>query len=343
MRGRGIGIVLAGYKHDHAPLNSEDSELIRHLLNQAALAIENAQLVGQLQVRLEEVQQLQRYTEGIFESSPAGIAVLDGERRLVSVNAAFARLAGRDRAELIGRGLGVDAAGAAAARARRGADRGELVRRPGRRAPSPALARRLRPRLAPGALRAGHPRRLRAGGDGERDAREGPPGGPRHAGGRRRPRGQHADHRHLQLRPDAARGHGAVGPALRDPEEGGAADLPRRADRQQPPGVRPQARQRAEAGGAGAAGRREPRPAGRPHRQAAHRGRLDAAFARRRDPGAGLRRRAAAGVHQPDRQRDRRDGRDRRPADRHAWRRAARWSPCGCRTADRASRPRSWR
>jgi signal transduction histidine kinase len=56
-------------------------------------------------VRLEEVQQLQRYTEGIFESSPAGIAVLDGERRLMSVNAAFARLAGRERAELIGRGL----------------------------------------------------------------------------------------------------------------------------------------------------------------------------------------------------------------------------------------------
>jgi two-component system NtrC family sensor kinase len=105
VRGRGIGIVLSGYKQDHAPLNSEDSELIRHLLDQASLAIENAQLVGQLQVRLEEVQQLQRYTEGIFESSPAGIAVLDGERRLVSVNAAFARLAGRERAELIGRGL----------------------------------------------------------------------------------------------------------------------------------------------------------------------------------------------------------------------------------------------
>ncbi len=105
VRGRGIGVVLTGYKQDHAPLNSEDSELIRHLLDQAALAIENAQLVGQLQVRLEEVQQLQRYTEGIFESSPAGIAVFDGERRLVSVNAAFARLAGRDRAELIGQAL----------------------------------------------------------------------------------------------------------------------------------------------------------------------------------------------------------------------------------------------
>jgi two-component system NtrC family sensor kinase len=107
VRGRGIGLVLTGYKADHSPLNSEDTELIRHLLHQAALAIENAQLMGQLQIRLEEVQQLQRYTEGIFESSPAGIAVLDGDRRLVSVNTAFCRLTGTDRAGLVGRGLEV--------------------------------------------------------------------------------------------------------------------------------------------------------------------------------------------------------------------------------------------
>lgn len=106
VRGRGLGLVVTGFKReDHSPLNSEDTELIRHLLNQAALAIENAQLVGQLQIQLEEVQQLQHYTEGIFESSPAGIAVLDGERRLVSVNAAFAALVGRERSELLGRGL----------------------------------------------------------------------------------------------------------------------------------------------------------------------------------------------------------------------------------------------
>jgi two-component system NtrC family sensor kinase len=105
IRGRGIGIVLTGFKRDHTPLNSDDSRIIRHLLDQASLAIENAQLMGQLQVQLEEVQQLQRYTEGIFESSPAGIAVLDGERRLVSINSAFARLFSRGQAELMGRGL----------------------------------------------------------------------------------------------------------------------------------------------------------------------------------------------------------------------------------------------
>jgi two-component system, NtrC family, sensor kinase len=108
VRGRGIGLMLTGFKRDQAPLNSEDAQLIRHLLDQAALAIENAQLVGQLHRQLEEVQRLQHYSEGIFESSPAGIAVIDGERRLVSVNAALAQLAGvapAERSVLLGRRL----------------------------------------------------------------------------------------------------------------------------------------------------------------------------------------------------------------------------------------------
>jgi two-component system, NtrC family, sensor kinase len=103
VRGRGVGLVLTGFKRDQAPLNSEDIDLIRHLLNQAALAIENAQLLGQLHLQLQEVQRLQSYSDGIFESSPAGIAVLDQERRLVSVNPAFAALVGSPRQQLIGR------------------------------------------------------------------------------------------------------------------------------------------------------------------------------------------------------------------------------------------------
>ncbi|HET9226275.1 MAG TPA: ATP-binding protein [Thermoanaerobaculia bacterium] len=108
VRGRGVGVVVAGFRHDQTPLNSDDTELIRHLLNQAALAIENAQLVGQLNHQLEEVRSLQRYSAGIFESSPAGIAVLDdadGCCKLVSANAAFSRISGRERNDLTGRQL----------------------------------------------------------------------------------------------------------------------------------------------------------------------------------------------------------------------------------------------
>lgn len=96
-----VGLVAVSCKRQHQLLNSDDTQLIRQLLNQAALALENAQLLAQLRQRLDEVVQLQRYNEGIFESSPAGIAVLEGER-VVTVNAAFARLAGRPRHELVG-------------------------------------------------------------------------------------------------------------------------------------------------------------------------------------------------------------------------------------------------
>ena len=103
VRGRAVGLVLTGWKRDQTPLNSEDLDLIRHLLNQAALAIENAQLLGQLHLQLQEVQRLQRFSDGIFESSPAGIAVLDSELRLVSANPAFAALVGREPRQLLGK------------------------------------------------------------------------------------------------------------------------------------------------------------------------------------------------------------------------------------------------
>ncbi len=106
VRGTRVGLVLTGWKAEQQPLNSEDLELIRDLLSQAALAIENAQLLGQLNTQLEEVTRLQRYAQGIFESSPAGIAVVDGDGRVVSANAAFAGLAGVGRDAVAGRRLG---------------------------------------------------------------------------------------------------------------------------------------------------------------------------------------------------------------------------------------------
>jgi signal transduction histidine kinase len=105
VRGARVGVALAGFKHEGSPLNSEDVELARGLLNQAALAIENAQLVDQLARQLAETVRLQQHNEGIIESSPAGIAVLDGEDRVTSSNAAFAALAGISREQALGRPL----------------------------------------------------------------------------------------------------------------------------------------------------------------------------------------------------------------------------------------------
>jgi hypothetical protein len=102
VRNARIGLVITGLRRDALPLNSDDVEIVRALLDQAALAIENAQLLDQLQGQLERVVALQQHNQGILESTPAGIALLDAERRIVSANLAFAALAGRSRADLLG-------------------------------------------------------------------------------------------------------------------------------------------------------------------------------------------------------------------------------------------------
>ena len=43
-----IGVLIVGYKDDEVPLSSDDVDLVRNLLNQAALAIENAQLLDEV-------------------------------------------------------------------------------------------------------------------------------------------------------------------------------------------------------------------------------------------------------------------------------------------------------
>jgi two-component system, NtrC family, sensor kinase len=105
VRGEPVGLAAVGYKRDDLRLSSDDLDLLRQLLDQAALAIENARLVDQLQVRLDEVSRLQRWNEGIIESSPAGIAVIDVGDRVLSANLAFAELAGLSRDALVGRRL----------------------------------------------------------------------------------------------------------------------------------------------------------------------------------------------------------------------------------------------
>jgi PAS domain S-box-containing protein len=103
MRERRVGFLISSYKSDGSPLTSDDLDLMRNLLQQTTLAIENAKLFNQVQHQLDEVSRLQRFSESIIESSPAGIAVYDGGGRVLTANAAFARLIGCDLGSLPGR------------------------------------------------------------------------------------------------------------------------------------------------------------------------------------------------------------------------------------------------
>ncbi|MEM8962748.1 MAG: ATP-binding protein [Acidobacteriota bacterium] len=105
VRDRRVGVAVVSYKADSMPLSTEDVDLARGLLNQAALAIENAQLIDEVNRQLDEVVRLKEHNHGIIESSPAGIAVLDVRDRVISANHAFAALVETDRPLLPGRQL----------------------------------------------------------------------------------------------------------------------------------------------------------------------------------------------------------------------------------------------
>lgn len=104
-RSHNLGVFLAGYKADGIPLSSDDLDLLRGLLNQAALAIENAQLLEKVNEQLSEVVRLKEFNQGIIDSSPAGIAVLGSDRRFLSANRTFAELTGRSANEIVGQHL----------------------------------------------------------------------------------------------------------------------------------------------------------------------------------------------------------------------------------------------
>jgi PAS domain S-box-containing protein len=104
-RRRPVALLATAGRLDGEPLNSEELDLLRTVLDQTALALENARLVEELRAQLAEVTRLKQHSESILESSPAGIVVLDGFERVVSANGAFAALTGLRREQLLGRRL----------------------------------------------------------------------------------------------------------------------------------------------------------------------------------------------------------------------------------------------
>ena len=102
-RRRPVALLATAGRLDGEPLNSEELDLLRGVLDQTALALENARLVEELRTQLAEVTRLKQHSESILESSPACIVVLDGAERVVSANGAFARLTGLRREQLLGR------------------------------------------------------------------------------------------------------------------------------------------------------------------------------------------------------------------------------------------------
>lgn len=90
-----IGCLAMGKKRDNSFLSSEDWELLRTISSPVALALENAYLYGQVNLRAQELERLKDYSENIIESLTVGVAVLDQGGKIIGWNRVLEKIFGK--------------------------------------------------------------------------------------------------------------------------------------------------------------------------------------------------------------------------------------------------------
>lgn len=81
-----IGCLAMGEKSDSTLLSTEDWELLVTISSPIALALENAYLYNQANIRALELERLKDYSENIIESLTVGVAVLDQKGSIIGWN-----------------------------------------------------------------------------------------------------------------------------------------------------------------------------------------------------------------------------------------------------------------
>jgi PAS domain S-box-containing protein len=100
-----IGCLGMGKKRDNTLLNSEDWELLRTISTPVALALENAYLYDQVNLRAHELERLKDYSENIIESLTVGVAVLDQNGNVIGWNRVLEKSFGLQEEEVMGKSL----------------------------------------------------------------------------------------------------------------------------------------------------------------------------------------------------------------------------------------------
>jgi PAS domain S-box-containing protein len=100
-----IAVLAVGGKPRSEPLSTEDMALLGAVAGQAATALENARLYGQLRVKADEIERLRQFSDSVVESLSDGLLVVDLEDRILRWNRRLEQLLGLERGRAIGRRL----------------------------------------------------------------------------------------------------------------------------------------------------------------------------------------------------------------------------------------------
>jgi two-component system NtrC family sensor kinase len=100
-----IAALAIGRKAESEPISSEDMALVGAVAAQAATALENARLYGQLQATADEIDQLRQFSDSVVESLTDVLVVVDLDDRVLRCNRRVEALVGRSREAAVGRAL----------------------------------------------------------------------------------------------------------------------------------------------------------------------------------------------------------------------------------------------
>jgi hypothetical protein len=100
-----IAVLAAGRRPHGEPLNSEDLVLVSAVASQAATAIENARLYGELRDKANEIERLRQFGDSVVESLSDGLVVVDLDDRVLRWNKRVETLIGIARDRAVGRRL----------------------------------------------------------------------------------------------------------------------------------------------------------------------------------------------------------------------------------------------
>ena len=98
-----IAVLAVGRRQQGEPLSSEDMTLLGAVAAQAATALENARLYGQLSGKADEIERLRQFGDSVVESLTDGLVVIDLDERVLRWNRRMEELAGVDRGRAVGR------------------------------------------------------------------------------------------------------------------------------------------------------------------------------------------------------------------------------------------------
>jgi hypothetical protein len=100
-----MAVVAVGRRAYGEPPSSEDLALLGAVAGQAATALENARLYGQLRGKADEIERLRQFGDSVVESLSDGLVVVDLDDRVLRWNRRAEALSGLDRDSAVGRRL----------------------------------------------------------------------------------------------------------------------------------------------------------------------------------------------------------------------------------------------